>query len=219
MAKKNIFNIFSNIDGRDDNGRTQLYKAAKDGNLRKVKQCLKNGADPNIPNYQGLTPLHQAAYWGEIEIVKELLKAGAKADADNGKGWTPMHSASLATGLERRPEVIKILIEEGADSKAEDCFGWSPEDYMELWCEHDQYNMIKIRQVLTDSSFLDDTQQPDVKKLGLEKDGHSPPRHAKSHATGKQRDMDDVEEILKEVEDRKKRKAPNVKQLPKGPSK
>lgn len=205
MPKKNIFNIFSNIDHRDSEGRTQLYKAAKDGNLKKIKQCLSSGADPNIPNYRGLTPLHQAAYWGEVEIVKELLKAGAKPDADNGKGWTPMHSAALASGLSRRPSVIKLLIEEGADSKAEDCFGWSPEDYMKLWLKHDPKNLNKIHKLLKDTPFLDNTQQPDIDKLGLEKDHDAtPPRHLQEKSVkSDEADMKRVHDLLDQIEQRK----------------
>lgn len=196
--KKTIFNLFSNANRRDENGRTELYKAAKAGNLQKVRSCIKSGTDPDIPNFQGLTPLHQAAYWGEVEIVKELLAAGADPNADNGRGWTPLHSAALAAGLDRRAEVIKLLIDAGCDCKAPDNYGWSAEDYMNLWVEHDDKNLEKMRKVFQDESFLDKTQQPDMHKLGVKKDGKQPPSHAKD-ATN---DDSDIADLLRRIEDK-----------------
>ncbi len=216
--KKNIFNIFSSINSRDENGRTELYKAAKDGNLQKVKSYLKSGADPDIPNYQGLTPLHQAAYWGEVEIVKELLNAGANPSADNGKGWTPLHSAALAAGLDRRSDVIKLLMEHGADCKAEDTHGWSPQDYMKLWVKHDQSNLQKIRKAVNDDGFLDNTQQPDMDKLGMkktggkdknkgkDKDGKLPPPHAADSGVAA-REEEEIAELLRRIEERNAKSA------------
>ncbi|MBL1147847.1 MAG: ankyrin repeat domain-containing protein [Proteobacteria bacterium] len=198
--KKTIFNLFSNANRRDDNGRTELYKAAKAGNVQKVKSCIKSGTDPDIPNFQGLTPLHQAAYWGEVEIVKELLAAGADPNADNGRGWTPLHSAALAAGLDRRAEVIKLLIDAGCDCKTPDNYGWSAEDYMRLWIEHDDKNLEKMRKVFQDESFLDKTQQPDMDKLGVKKDNKQPPSHAKSNDAAN--DDSDIADLLRRIEDR-----------------
>jgi len=198
--KKTIFNLFSNANRRDDNGRTELYKAAKAGNVQKVRSCLKSGTDPDIPNFQGLTPLHQAAYWGEVEIVKELLAAGADPHADNGRGWTPLHSAALAAGLDRRAEVIKLLVDAGCDCKAPDNYGWSAEDYMHLWIAHDDKNLEKMRKVFQDESFLDKTQQPDMDKLGVKKDDKQPPSHAKDSSAGN--DDSDITELLRRIEDK-----------------
>lgn len=196
--KKTIFNLFSNANRRDENGRTELYKAAKAGNLQKVRSCIKSGTDPDIPNFQGLTPLHQAAYWGEVEIVKELLAAGADPNADNGRGWTPLHSAALAAGLDRRAEVIKLLLDAGCDCKAPDNYGWSAEDYMNLWVEHDDKNLEKMRKVFQDENFLDKTQQPDMHKLGVKKDDKQPPQHAKDAAN----DDAEIADLLRRIEDR-----------------
>jgi ankyrin repeat protein len=42
-------------------GRTNLHKAALEGDAERVKELLKKGADPNTKDKKGRTPLHAAA--------------------------------------------------------------------------------------------------------------------------------------------------------------
>jgi ankyrin repeat protein len=167
---RKLFNFLSYLrpNRRDDKGRTRLYKAAKHGNLSEVKRLLSAGADPNVPNYRGLTPLHQAAYWGELNIAKELLIAGANPKATNGRGWTPLHSASLSAGLSGRRHVIQLLLKLGADPHAIDKYGWAPVDYTALW-EDQNPKLSKILNFLKQLAEAEDTQQPDMDKLGMDK--------------------------------------------------
>jgi ankyrin repeat protein len=58
-------------------GRTNLHKAAFAGDVERVKELLKKGADPNTKDKKGRTPLHAAAYKGHVEVVKLLLEHGA----------------------------------------------------------------------------------------------------------------------------------------------
>lgn len=168
---KKLFNHLAQltVNRQDALGRTALYKAAKHGNLKEVKRQLAKGADPNIANDRGVTALHQAAYWGEIDIVKTLIKAGADISADNGAGWTPMHSAALAAGLDGRKEVIETLIEAGADVEAMDDYGWTPKDYVALWIDNSD-QLGQVMHYMQKRQFADEKQQPNMKKLGLEKE-------------------------------------------------
>lgn len=132
-----LFNDFLNaidhrhLDARDDKGETQLYRAARAGNIHDVKKLLKSGANPNIKNNKGLSALHQAAYWGETEMVEALLKHGANAKQNTG--WSPLHSAALSGGMKSRAEIIGMLKSAGATDDAKDKHGWTPKDYMQLW--------------------------------------------------------------------------------------
>lgn len=133
-----FFNALSGrgIDRRDDNGETRLFRAVAEGSAGIVKKLLKDGADPNIANHQGISPLHLAAYWGETEITRLLLAHRADPAAATPDGWTPLHAAAIAGGMKSRANVIALLRAAGsADDKA-DRHGWTAADYMRLWSEN-----------------------------------------------------------------------------------
>ena len=186
MSKKpkNLLSIFNNVNKRDSYGLTPLYRAARHGNTRLVKRLLQKGADVNMQTDCGFTPLHIAAFWGEFEIVQMLLQKGADPNITNGAGWSPLHSASLSAGLEGRKRVIECLSKHGAKIDAKDDHGWTPKDYAELW---DQPNNPRLRAIIKHLK-QDKTEttghQPDLKKLGMSKNGpadndNKPPKKLK----------------------------------------
>ncbi|MCA9093372.1 MAG: ankyrin repeat domain-containing protein [Planctomycetaceae bacterium] len=61
------------INSRDDLGETLLFSAVSDGDFKKALSLLKKGADPNVPENNGITPLMEAASSGNLELVKLLL--------------------------------------------------------------------------------------------------------------------------------------------------
>ena len=56
------------------------------------RSLLQAGADPNLPNRDGLTPLHYAAQFALPLLCSELLEAGANPDLANAKGLNPIES-------------------------------------------------------------------------------------------------------------------------------
>ncbi len=128
--------ISGGVNKKDAVGETRLYRAVRSGNVNEVKKLLRNGANPDIKNNEGLSPLHLAAYWGETEIVECLLKAGAAVDSDNGMGWTPLHSAAVSGGMKSRKTIIDLLRKYGAKDDVKDKNGWAARDYMTLWEEN-----------------------------------------------------------------------------------
>ena len=70
----------------DNEGRTVLYVAARDGLLEVVRLLQAQGAKVDTPNKDGYTPLFVAAMNGHIEVVVFLEAQGAKVDAPNKDG-------------------------------------------------------------------------------------------------------------------------------------
>ncbi|WP_300747663.1 ankyrin repeat domain-containing protein, partial [uncultured Brachyspira sp.] len=66
------FNLYSLTENE-----ASFIEAAKNGDIKKVKELLALGADINIQNNGGDTALIWSAYYGHTETVKELIKAGA----------------------------------------------------------------------------------------------------------------------------------------------
>ena len=92
-----------------------LLDAARRGDVAAVKAALKEGADPNAAQGDGLTGLHLAAQSGNLEVAKVLLGAGAKVEAKTRIGaYTPLHLASEGA----HTTVVRALLDAGADVKA-----------------------------------------------------------------------------------------------------
>jgi ankyrin repeat protein len=86
--------------------------AAERGDLDEVRALLREGADPNAAQPDGMTALHWSALNGELEIARVLLFAGATVGPTTRLGgYTPLHFASRA----RHAGVARALLESGAD--------------------------------------------------------------------------------------------------------
>ena len=55
-----------------------IHKAAKDGNIKAIKQHLAAGADVNAKDKNGKTPLDWAIEFKETEIAELIRKHGGK---------------------------------------------------------------------------------------------------------------------------------------------
>lgn len=80
-----------------------------------VKQLLKQGADVNAAQGDGMTALHWAAMHNDAELARMLLYAGAQKEATTRNGtYTPLHIAAR-TGA---AAVVLALLEAGANANA-----------------------------------------------------------------------------------------------------
>lgn len=97
----------------------ELFTAIEAKAVDKVRQCLKEGANPNAwdkrDKYEN-TPLHYAK---NAEVVRLLLKAGADPKARDKDGCTPLHNASTAGS-------VRLLLDAGADPMAKNHDGQTP---------------------------------------------------------------------------------------------
>ncbi|XP_039286996.1 protein phosphatase 1 regulatory subunit 12A isoform X13 [Nilaparvata lugens] len=81
------------------------------GDKDEVDRLLREGADIDTANVDGLTSLHQACIDDNLDMVEFLVQRGADVNRGDNEGWTPLH-ATASCGF---VSIAKYLIENGAD--------------------------------------------------------------------------------------------------------
>jgi ankyrin repeat protein len=105
-------------------GATAFLMAADRADVPLMRELVKLGADPFLPNTDNSTPLMAAAGLGTanpleeagteaeaLDAVKVLLDLGADVNAVDNNGDTAMHGAAYGNF----PTVVQLLAEHGAD--------------------------------------------------------------------------------------------------------
>ena len=105
-------------------GATPFLMATDRADVPLMRELLKLGADPSLPNADGSTPLMAAAGLGTanpleeagteaeaLEATKVLLDLGADINAVDKNGDTAMHGAAYGNF----PTVVQLLADRGAD--------------------------------------------------------------------------------------------------------
>ena len=89
--------------------------AAARRDVETVRSLVKQGADVNAAQGDGMTALHWAAEEGSLELAEVLIQAGARVDALTRLGsYTPLHLASQWG----HAAVVKALLAAGAGANA-----------------------------------------------------------------------------------------------------
>ena len=83
-----------------------IQDAAKEGNIKAIKQHIAAGTDVNAKGDAESTPLHWAANGGHKEIAELFIAKGADVNAKSENGVTPLHWAAL----HGHKEVAELLI-------------------------------------------------------------------------------------------------------------
>ena len=92
-----------------------VVDAAARGDTETVRQLLRDGADVNDAQGDGMTALHWAAESGDVDLAKILIYAGSNVEAGTRIGhYTPLHIASR----KGRVDVVKALLAANADAHA-----------------------------------------------------------------------------------------------------
>jgi hypothetical protein len=89
-----------------------LHRYASAGNLERVKELVKGGANIEELDQDGETALLLACYWGHHDIVVYLVEQGANVAHTTTEGTTTLHSA-CALGRPRNLTMAKYLLEQG----------------------------------------------------------------------------------------------------------
>src|SRR5262245_54218026 len=90
---------------------SRLADATEKSDRATIRTLLKQHAEVNAPQADGMTALHWAAYLDDLEITKVLIEANANVKATNRYGITPL---SLAC-LNGNGSMVELLLERGAD--------------------------------------------------------------------------------------------------------
>ena len=108
---------------------TDLWSAARTGDLKAIKHYIKEGGDVNAldKGFQ-LSAMSWSALHGQTEAVQLLIENGAEVDIKSGDGATPLHSAAFFG----RTDVAKLLLENGADVKARNNDGATSVDLLSV---------------------------------------------------------------------------------------
>ena len=96
-------------------GPSSVVDAAMQGNRDAVRALLKDGADVNTAQGDGMTALHYAALKHDVELAKMLLYAGANVKATTRiGGYTPL----LIASRDGDAPMVDALLAGGADPNA-----------------------------------------------------------------------------------------------------
>jgi ankyrin repeat protein len=101
----------------------KVADAAQRGDRNEVKALLKDAADVNAAQGDGMTALHWAAMNGDAEMAQMLLYAGANVKAVTRLGnYTPLFLAAR----EGKAGAIPVLVKTGADVNMATATGTTP---------------------------------------------------------------------------------------------
>jgi ankyrin repeat protein len=103
--------LLSTVDARAAAPAALVADAAEKMDRATLRALLRQKADVNAPQVDGMTALHWAAYQDDLETVALLVRAGANVKAPNRYGVTPL-SLACTNG---NSEIVERLLQAGAD--------------------------------------------------------------------------------------------------------
>ncbi|KAI8880978.1 Pkinase-domain-containing protein [Backusella circina FSU 941] len=96
--------------------KDNLWVAAGDGQLDRVKELVEEGADLNGHDENGYTAMHAAASYNQLDIVKYLADKGANVNVQDFDKDTPLFVTETV-------DMAQLLLDLGADPKLKNELG------------------------------------------------------------------------------------------------
>jgi ankyrin repeat protein len=93
------------VDAPDEDGRTPLMRAARNGDPVALELMLRHGADARAADREGNTALHFAAAKASLDNVRTLIEHGGDPAARNAAGESPIDIARA----KRKPKIAAAL--------------------------------------------------------------------------------------------------------------
>ena len=110
----------STVHSRVAPPETPVADAAMHRDGAKLRVLLKQGADVNAAQGDGMTALHWAAQHGDLDETRILVYAGARLESVTRNGnYTPLHLAAKSGNT----AVIRALLDAGANANAKTTSG------------------------------------------------------------------------------------------------
>lgn len=122
-VKKMVKDNSEIINSQDKYEFSALHNVMSEEQFEIVEYLIKNGANVNIQNDEGISPLHLA---GWLENAKLLLNAGAEVDIIDHQGNTPLHIIAQEVDEELGVLVIEYLISKNANKDLKNNAGKTP---------------------------------------------------------------------------------------------
>ena len=139
---QNALHAGTDINAKNEFGRTALMEAAWHNRLNVVKVLLDAGADIDAKNKFGSTALLEAIAGNKGPgVIDVLLDSGADANVRKREGKTTLMWAARDN---TNPEVLKLLLEAGADIRTKDEKGRTAL----MWAARDNTNLEVLKLLL-----------------------------------------------------------------------
>ena len=110
------------VDYVDDEGWTDLHRAARRNAVQLAEWLIVHGADINARAVRSWTPLNWATYSNAYQVAELLIAHGADVNARNNYEDTPLHEAAVRNTV----QFAELLIVHGADVNARNNYEDTP---------------------------------------------------------------------------------------------
>jgi len=116
-----------------------LLQAARKGDIGSMEKLLKQGANVNAADAQGMTPLLYAAANDHMRAVKFLLGKGADIKIQDSRGYTALMLVAGSGNV----EMAQLLIKSGSNLNARNDLGLTAAEIAELQSDSKISNLLR----------------------------------------------------------------------------